>query len=96
MGGGAAGRAGEVGGVKGRVTVSDAPDGAARINRSGPPRLAMAGSGDVLAGIITGLLAQGMAGFNAACAGVWLHGDAANHVNRRNIIAEDLITEIGR
>lgn len=79
--------------LKGPKTVIASPDGQVCCNDPAPPTLSTGGSGDVLAGLIVGLLARGMPPFEAACAGVYLHTQAARQVGV-GLIAGDLIDQL--
>ena len=95
---GAAARFGQVVVLKGARTVVAAPDGKAAVSTIANAALATAGSGDVLAGLIGALLAQGAKPFDAACVGVYLHGRAGERLSMRlgnaGILASDIAHEI--
>jgi NAD(P)H-hydrate epimerase len=81
--------------LKGPYTVIATPDGQVRVSSVANPGLASAGTGDVLAGVIAGLLAQGLSFFDAAACGVFLHGEVGEVVRARlgntGMIASDLL-----
>jgi NAD(P)H-hydrate epimerase len=84
--------------LKGAGTVTAAPDGRAVVNTTGGPILGTGGTGDVLAGLIGALLAQGVEPFAAACLGVFLHGAAGDRIAARlgdsGLLASELADEI--
>jgi len=79
--------------LKGHETIIAAPDGKAVINKHSSPYLASGGTGDVLAGMITGLCAQGMNPFKAACAAVWIHGESGIRIGA-GLVASDIPDKI--
>ncbi|HEX5547781.1 MAG TPA: ADP/ATP-dependent (S)-NAD(P)H-hydrate dehydratase, partial [Ktedonobacterales bacterium] len=84
--------------LKGACTLIASPEGIVRINGAPNPALATAGTGDVLAGTMAGLLAQGMAPYDAACAAVYLHALAGQrisaHLGDAGLLAGDLLAEL--
>jgi ADP-dependent NAD(P)H-hydrate dehydratase / NAD(P)H-hydrate epimerase len=80
--------------LKGPGTVIADPSGRAVVNPTGGPALATAGTGDVLSGIIGGFLARGAAPFDAAAAGAFVHGRAADVAGHTGLVAGDLIAAL--
>jgi NAD(P)H-hydrate epimerase len=84
--------------LKGHLSLVASPDGPVAINPTGNPGLASGGSGDVLTGVVAALLAQGLAPWDAACAGAWLHGHAADLLLARQggvaLAAADLVAAL--
>jgi NAD(P)H-hydrate repair Nnr-like enzyme with NAD(P)H-hydrate dehydratase domain len=76
--------------LKGAGTVVAAPDGRTSINPTGSPALATAGTGDVLAGMLGALLAQGFEPWQAVVAAVWLHGEAVHGLGDVGVVAGDV------
>jgi NAD(P)H-hydrate repair Nnr-like enzyme with NAD(P)H-hydrate dehydratase domain len=76
--------------LKGPATIVAEPDGRVLVTTTGDERLATAGTGDVLTGIIGALLAQGVEPFHAAAAGAWLHGRAASAATAHGFVAGDI------
>jgi len=80
--------------LKGSTTIVAAPDGEVLVTTTGDARLATAGTGDVLAGIITALLARGVEPLHAAAAGAWLHGRASTLGHRHGLVASDVAAHL--
>ena len=84
--------------VKGWHTMVCSPDGTLKYNTTGNPGMAKGGSGDVLTGLITGLLARGFTAADAAAAGVWLHGSAGDRaaalIGEESMNASDILAHI--
>ena len=77
--------------LKGPTTIVSHPDGRCLLVNNGDQRLATAGTGDVLSGVIAGLLARGVSPFEAAACGAWIHSEAANNCLAEGMIASDII-----
>lgn len=79
--------------LKGRHTLVAHPDGRVRVTTSGTPWLAVAGAGDVLAGLVGALLAAGLDAFDAASVGSWLHGAAATYASRGGPLTPEAVAD---